>query len=51
MHAIDKQEMADSIQFGVVPVADSFFSPRSRSYARSSRRSFATPTIPDGPPT
>jgi peptide/nickel transport system substrate-binding protein len=30
---IDRQEMADSIQFGVVPAADSFMSPRSPHYA------------------
>src|SRR5678816_1061133 len=33
MHAVDRQEMADSIQFGVVPVAETFFSPRSPYYA------------------
>jgi peptide/nickel transport system substrate-binding protein len=33
LHAIDRQEMADSIQFGVVPVAESFVSPRSPHYA------------------
>ncbi len=33
MHGINRQEMADTIQFGVAPPADSFISPRSRFYA------------------
>lgn len=46
MTAIDRQEMADAIQFGVVPAADSFMSPRSPLYSAIAPRIVRYPHEP-----